>query len=155
MSAMKRWIATLATLVLLGCVFEAWAGPAEEVLQFSKPRLQALQDGDLDAYTAAYADNAVFYSSLSAFRIEGKEAIRAYFAEVFKLYPTRHFFSRQPVIRAYNDDLVVQNGYGVLYLTDPKGQLTIIHTRSSVTWARIGGRWQIVDQHTSRVPIAP
>ena len=71
MSAIKRWIATLATLILMGCVLEAWAGPTEEVLQFVKPRLQALQDGDLDAYTAAYADNAVFHSSLTAFRIEG------------------------------------------------------------------------------------
>ena len=155
MSAMKRWIARLATMILMGCILEAWAGPTEEVLQIAKPRLQALQDGDLDAYTAAYADNAVFHSSLTAFRIEGKEAIRAYFAELFKLYPTRHVFSRQPAIRAYNDDLVVQNGYAVLYLTDPKGQVTTYHTRSSVTWSKIGGRWQIVDQHTSRLPTAP
>ena len=155
MSAMKRWIAVHATVILTGCVLTAWAGPTEEVLQIAKPRLQALQDGDLDAYTAAYADNAVFHSSLTAFRIEGKESIRAYFAELFKLYPTRHVFQRQPAIRAYNDDLVVQNGYAVLYLTDQKGQLATYHTRGSVTWAKIGGRWQIVDQHTSRLPIAP
>jgi len=97
----------------------------------------------------------VFNSSLTAFRIEGKEAIRAYFAELFKLYPMRRVFSRQPAIRAYNDDLVVQNGYAVLYLTDPKGQLATYHTRNSVTWTKIGGRWQIVDQHTSRLPVVP
>ena len=152
---MKRLIVTLCILMLLGGVVEVWAGPAEEVAQIAGPRLQALQEGNLDAYVAAYADNAVFQSSLTAFRIEGKEAIRAYFAELFNLYPARRVFSRQPVIRAYNDDLVVQNGYAVLYLTDAKGQLLTYHTRSSVTWAKIGGRWLIVDQHTSRLPVAP
>jgi ketosteroid isomerase-like protein len=104
---------------------------------------------------AAYADNAVFQSSLTAFRIEGKEAIRGYFAELFKLYPARRVLLRQPASRAYNDDLVVQNGYAVLYLTDTRGQTAAYHTRSSVTWAKVGGRWQIVDQHTSRLPVAP
>jgi uncharacterized protein (TIGR02246 family) len=152
---MKRLIATMATVMLAGLVSEVLAGPVEEVAQIAAPRVQALQDGNLDAYTAAYADNAVFQSSLSAFRIEGKQAIRAYFEEVLRLYPTRRILPRQPAMRAYNDDLVVQNGYAVLYLTDPKGQVTTVHTRSSVTWAKVGGRWQIVDQHTSRLPVAP
>ena len=85
--------------------------------------------------------------------MEGKEAIRAYFTELFQLYPKRRVLPRQPIVRAYNDDLVVQNGYSVLYLTDQKGQTTTYATRSSVTWAKIGGRWQIVDQHTSRLPM--
>jgi uncharacterized protein (TIGR02246 family) len=152
---MKRLIAAVAATALLGLASEVLAGPVEEVAQIAGPRLQALQDGNIDAYVAAYADNAVFHSSLSAFRIEGKEAIRAYFAELVKLYPTRRVLPRQPAARAYNDDLVVQNGYAVLYLIDQKGQLSTVHTRSSVTWAKLGGRWQIVDQHTSRLPVAP
>jgi uncharacterized protein (TIGR02246 family) len=152
---MKRLVATLSILLLVGSVVEVWAGPAEEVAQIAAPRVQALQDGNLDAYVAAYADNAVFQSSLTAFRIEGKEAIRAYFAQVFKLYPERRILTRQPAIRAYNDDLVVQNGYAILYLTDGNGHIATYHTRSSVTWAKLGGRWQIVDQHTSRLPVAP
>ena len=152
---MKRSIAVIAAAMLFGLGFEVQAGPAEEVAQIAGPRVQALEDGNIDVYVAAYADNAVFHSSLAAFRIEGKEAIRAYFNQLLQLYPKRRIMPRQPMMRAYNDDLVVQNGYGVLYLTDPKGQVTTVFTRSSVTWAKIGGRWQIVDQHTSRLPAAP
>jgi len=152
---MKRSIAVIAAVTLFGLGFEVQAGPAEEVAQIAGPRVQALEDGNIDAFVAAYADNAVFQSSLAPFRIEGKEAIRAYFNQLVQLYPKRRIMPRQPAMRAYNDDLVVQNGYGVLYLTDPKGQVATFFTRSSVTWAKIGGRWQIVDQHTSRLPAAP
>lgn len=152
---MNRLVVALFALILVGFSADAWTGPVEEVAQIAGPRLQALQDGNLEAYMAAYADNAVFHSSLSPFRIEGKEAIRTYFTELFQLYPKRRVLQRQPIMRAYNDDLVIQNGYSVLYLTDPKGQVMTYATRSSVTWTKLGGRWQIVDQHTSRLPVAP
>ena len=152
---MKRLITMMAAVMSVGLVSEVSAGPVEEVAQIAGPRLQALQDGNLDAYTAAFADDAVFQSSLSAFRIEGRDAIRAYFAELVKLYPTRRILLRQRAVRAYNDDLVVQNGYAILYLTDQKGQVTTLHTRFSVTWAKLDGRWQIVDQHSSRLHVAP
>ena len=152
---MKRSIALLSTLVLVGLGVAAWAGPVEEVAQIAGPRLQAFQEGNLDAYTAAYADNAIIQSSLSPFRIEGKEAIRAYLTELFRIYPGRRVLLRQPVTRAYNDDMVIQNNYIVFYATDQKGQVAALSLRSSVTWAKIGGRWQIVDTHTSRLPVVP
>jgi uncharacterized protein (TIGR02246 family) len=152
---MKRSIAALCALILVVLAAEIWAGPVEEVAQISGPRLKALQEGDVDAYTAAFADNAVFNSSLSAFRIEGKEAIRAYFTELFQMYPRRRVFVRQQAMRAYNDDLVISNSYAVLNVTDQQGKVTAFPLRSSVAWAKLGGRWQIVDQHTSRLPVAP
>ena len=151
---MKQSITALFAVMVVGFTAEPWAGPVEEVVQIAGPRVQALEQGNVDAYVAAYADNAVFQSSLTAFRIEGKEAIRTYFTELFQLYPKRRVLPRQPTVRAYNDDLVIQNGYSVLYLTNQNGQVSTYHTRSSVTWAKTGGRWQIVDQHTSRLPIA-
>ena len=152
---MKRMLGWLFILVSIAMCMTAWAGPAEEVAQIAGPRTQAFQDGNLDAYTAAYADNAVVQSSLSPFRSEGKEAIRAYLTELFKIYPERRVLVRQPSTRVYNDDLVIQNNYIALYLTDQKGQVTALSLRSSVTWAKVAGRWQIVDAHTSRLPVAP
>ena len=151
---MKRLVATLSALLLLGIAAEAWAGPAEEVAQIAAPRLQALVDGNADAYVAAYADNAVLQSSFSPFRIEGKEAIRVFFAELFQMYPKRHVFIRHPSARAYNDDLVIQNGYAVLNWSNEKGEPRTYDTRYNVIWAKVGGRWQIVDQHFSRLPAA-
>ena len=152
---MKRSIVLLSTLILMSLGLPAWASPAEEVAQIAGPRLKDLHEGDIDAYTAAFADNAVFQSALSPFRVEGKEAIRAHFTQLFQMYPARRVFVRQPTTRVYNDDLVVSNNYSVLYLTDQKGQVSTLALRTSVTWAKVGGRWQIVDQHGSRIPVAP
>ena len=152
---MKRFIAVLFTLIMVASAGAVRAGPIDEVAQIAGPRGQALQDGNVDAYVAAYADNAVFHSALSPFRIDGKEAIRGYFADLFQLYPKRRVILRQPVMRAYNDDLVIQDAYAVLYLTDQKGETMTYALRLSVTWARLGGRWQIVDQHGSSLPAAP
>jgi hypothetical protein len=44
---------------------------------------QAFEDGIVDAYSADVAENAVLTSSVSAFRIEGKVATRAF-------YPQQH-----------------------------------------------------------------
>jgi len=150
---MKQLVARLFILVFTGICAEVWAGPAEEVLQIAGQRTKALEEGNIDAYMAAFADNAVFHSALSPFRIEGKEAIRGYFVELFQLYPKRRVLPRQSAVRAYNDDLVIQNGYTALYLTDQKGEVSAYALRTSVIWAKIGGRWQIVDQHGSRLPV--
>ena len=150
---MKHFVQLLCALTLM-LASQVQAGPAEEVAEIAGPRLRALVQGDVDGYTAAYADNAVLSSSLSAFRIEGKEAIRAYYVELFQNYPRRRVLQRQPLVRVYNEDLVVQNSYSVLYLTDSKGQALVYHVRSSVTWSKINNRWQVVDQHTSRLPVA-
>ena len=151
---MKRLTAMVFALLLTGVAATVWAGPAEEVAQIAAPRLQALIDGDADAYVAAFADNAVLHSSFTAFRIEGKDAIRKFFAELIQMYPKRHVFIRQPVTRAYNDDLVVQDSYGVLNWSNEKGEPRTYDTRSNLVWAKVGGRWQIVSQHISRLPAA-
>jgi len=152
---MKQSIAAFCTLILAVFAADIWAGPVEEVAQIAGPRLKAFHEGDLDGFTAAFADNAVVNASSSAFRIEGKEAIRAYFTEFFQMFPRRRFLVRQPIVRAYNDDLVISNSYGAMNLTDQQGKLTAFHVRSVVVWSKLGGRWQIVDQHTSRLPVTP
>jgi uncharacterized protein (TIGR02246 family) len=151
---MKRVMPVLIFLVLSAPGIASWAGPAEDVAQMSAPRLQAFLDGNVDGYVAAYADNAVFHSSFTPLRIEGKEAIRAFFTGLFRMYPKRHVFIRHPVMRAYNDDLVVQDSYTVLNWYNEEGEPETYDTRSSTVWAKTGGRWQIVDQHVSRLPIA-
>lgn len=149
---MKQASTTFFAVLLLGFAAASWAGPAEEVAQIAGPRLQALQQGDIEGYTAAFADNAVLQSSLSPFRLEGKEAIRAYFAQLFQLYPKRRITSRPPLVRVYNDDLVVQDSYGDFHVTNEQGETMTYFLRTSMTWAKLGGRWQLVDQHASRLP---
>lgn len=152
---MRRFIEVALCVLFLQSVGTAWAGPVEEVTQIAAARGQAFQDGNVEAYAAAFADNAAFHSSFSAFRMDGKEAIKAYFAELFLMYPRRHLFIRQPTNRAYNDDLVVQDGYAVLNLLNERGEPKTFEVRYSLTWSKVAGKWQIVDQHVSRLPTTP
>jgi uncharacterized protein (TIGR02246 family) len=151
---MNRFVAAALSLILLQSIGTAWAGPVEDVTQIAAARGQAFQDGNVEAYVAAFADNATFLSSFSPYRIEGKEAIKAYFTELFLMYPRRHLFIRQAMARAYNDDLVIQNGYAVLNTLNERGEPKTLDTRYSLVWSKIGGKWQIVDQHVSLLPAA-
>jgi uncharacterized protein (TIGR02246 family) len=152
---MQRSIATLSALILVGVGTAAWAGPAEEVAQIAAPRMQAFEDGNLEAWMAAFADNAVLQAFMSPYRIEGKDAIRAHFAELFHMYPRRRGFVRQPLTRVYNDDLVIQDPYILVSFTDQQGHAATYGIRNTVVWAKTGGRWQIVDIHVSRLPATP
>lgn len=152
---MKRMTWFLVLLLLLGMAPAAWAGPAEEIAEIGRQRAQAFVEGNLDAWTAAVADNAVFTSALRPFRIEGKEAIRAHFADLFGRYPTRSFAVRQPLTRVYGDNVVVTNGYVHVKWVERNGQVTDLYSRVSQTWVKIAGQWRIVDQHISRPPGSP
>lgn len=135
------------------CAAHVWAGPIEEVAEIARPRLQAFEQGSVDAFTAAFADNAVLHSSFSPFRIEGKEAIRGYAANLFQLYPKRRVTIRQPMARAFGDDLVVQDSYSSIYVVNDKGESRVYDTRANTIWKKLDGRWQIISQHISRLPL--
>lgn len=150
---MKRLMWVFVLLMVFGMAPAAWAGPAEEIAEIGRERAKAYREGNLDALIAAYADNAVLISARVPFRVEGKEAIRGYFAELFERYPTRSFVVRQPSTRVYgNDTVVVQNVYAHLRFVDRTGQVTDRFTRISQTWVKIDGKWRIVDLHVSGLP---
>jgi uncharacterized protein (TIGR02246 family) len=149
---MKGIVSVCCGLILTGLAAHVWAGPAEDVAQISAPRLQAFEEGNVDAYVAAFADNAVLMSSFTPFRIEGKEAIRTFFTDLVRMYPKRRVLIRHPSTRVFNDDLLIQSSYAVLNWTNERGDAKTYNTRSNTVWSKVNGRWVIVDQHISRLP---
>ena len=149
---MRTVLTTLSSFVTIAISASAWAGPIEEVAEVAKPRQSAFAQGSVEGFTAAFADNAVLHSSFSPFRVEGKEAIRAYVSQLFQMNPKRSFSVRQPTARAYGDDLVVQDAYSVIYVADERGESRVYDTRANTIWKKIDGRWQIISQHISRLP---
>jgi uncharacterized protein (TIGR02246 family) len=108
----------------LGCLFiaEAWAGAAEEIAAIGQQRGAAFEKGDADAFAADFADNAVYTSSLQPYRIEGKPAIKDFFATLFEIWATRHGAARGASTRVYaNDTVVVSDGYTAINYTDKNG----------------------------------
>jgi uncharacterized protein (TIGR02246 family) len=150
---MKLLACMFLLLPMFGVVPAAWAGPAEEIAELRRQAGQALAEGNVDAFVANFADNAIVTAFWAPFRVEGKAAIKGHFDTFVKIYPTRQALGRHALTRVYgNDTTVVSNGYEILYLTDRSGKFTEHHIRTSQTWVKVGADWKIVDQHVSRVP---
>ena len=150
---MKRVTSVFALLLILAIATPAWAGPAEEVTDIINKRAQYFSEGNLDAWMATYADNANFLAARNPFRIEGKEAIRAFYTALFQNFPTRRTAARQLTLRAYgNDSTVVSNQYTQVNFVDKNGQATNLYLRNTITWVKMGGQWSIVDAHNSKLP---
>ncbi len=148
---MKKAIAGLFASCLLATA-AAWADPLKEMAEVAAPRAKAYMAGDLDGWTGAYAENAVFFGSDGPFRVEGKAAIRAAISEHFNQFPNRRYFLRQPIARAYGDSLITADGYFELMLTDRAGKHIVQYGRYTVTWAKLDGRWQIIQHQNAPLP---
>jgi uncharacterized protein (TIGR02246 family) len=147
----KLGLVFLASLSLVAGA--AFAQPVKEVADMGPARMKAFMSGDADGWTTDMADNASFHSQYSPFRIDGRPAIRAYFADLYNRYPgPRNLQVSQATSRAYGDSVVVANGYYQLTLTDKAGKPVTSHARYSVTWVKTDGRWKIVDQHNAALP---
>ena len=124
---------------------------AQEITAINQRRNAAFEKGDADAFAADFADNAVYTSSLQPYRIEGKAAIKDFFATLFQTYPTRHIAPRGASTRVYaNDTVVVSDGNAAINYADKNGNPSAIFTRSSTTWVKMGNEWKMVDQHISQ-----
>src|SRR6266480_3816188 len=146
---MNRRILLCSALIVLAIAPVAWSGPVEdEIARIGNERTQAFNEGNLDAVIGYFADNAVYISGGSPFRVEGKEAIRAAYGGIFQNFPTRRYVPLHRLIRAYGDTAVT-NTYYTLTLVDRAGKATTTHGRLNVTYVKQGGRWLAVDQHGS------
>jgi uncharacterized protein (TIGR02246 family) len=144
----------IAFLSVLGATPAVWAGPAEEIAQISRERGVALEQGNVDAVVATYADNAAITPFWQAYRAEGKAAIKDLLTTLIQTYPKRQGSPRQASTRTYaNDTVAVINAYGIDNWTDRGGNASVHYIRISQTWVKIDGKWLQVDQHVSRLPV--
>lgn len=108
--------------------------------------------GDADAWASAYAADAVFTGRKV---LDGRQAIRDYFAAVFKKYPTRSISVSETQIRVYNDG---PNATAVLNVADkgdrvdPAGGKVVLVVRESLVFVKTNSKWIIVDHHASPDP---
>ena len=150
----------LALVLLLGTVPVVWAqaDPAKEVADITRKRAEAAARGDVDvdAWLADLADNVVFTVARAGFRIEGKEAVRAFITNLWKNYPTRQELTQQVTRRIFQDgNVFIVNSYTDQIFMDKNGRMSTMMQRNSLTWVKTGGRWLIVDVHNSGMPGAP
>jgi ketosteroid isomerase-like protein len=55
--------------------------------------------------------------------------------------------------RVFQDgNVVIVNSYNDQTFIDKTGKMSTMMQRTSQTWVKTGGRWLLVDQHTSGIP---
>ena len=148
----------LALVLLLGTVPVVWAqaDPAKEVADITRKRAEAAARGDVNAWLADLADNVVFTVARAGFRIEGKEAVRAFITNLWQNYPTRQELTQQVTRRVFQDgNVFVVNSYTDQIFIDKNGRMSTLMQRNSQTWVKTGGRWLLVDLHNSGMPGTP
>jgi len=134
-----------------GAVPSAPAGPAEDSAQMGDLWIKAFLEGNVEVMGSLYARDASFYAFLSPFRVEGREAIRATFAGLFKAFPVRAIVKRHFYVQVY-DTTVVRSYYFTMTLGDAKGIVKSYHGRANIVYMVLEGQRVIVTHHASLLP---
>ena len=149
---MKRLVSLSVVLLLVGMASVVWAGAEEEVRQAIAERRKAFQEGNAEAMGTFYAEDAQRFSATSPFRTDGRKAIQASYAGLFRAFPTTRFSLNHLSIRTYNDTTAISSGYYTVTLINKEGKRRRSRGRFTFIRVKIDGRWLIVSQHTSAVP---
>jgi len=137
--------------IIIGVVQTTWAGPAEDTAQMGEQWFKHFYEGNAEAIANLYARDASFWGFLNPFRLEGRDAIRAFYAGTFKIFPIRVVVKRYYYVQVY-DSTVVRNYYFTMTLGDSKGNVKNYHARANIVYIVVDGQRVIVTHHTSLLP---
>jgi hypothetical protein len=97
-----------------------------------------------------YAEGAVLWGTLSPTVRADRAALRDYFVGAFKVLPGLKVAFGDQLIRVYGDTAVNTGYYTFSFTKD--GETKTLPARYSLTFVKNGGRWLIVDHHSSTLP---
>jgi uncharacterized protein (TIGR02246 family) len=143
----------LVSLTLLAAALPALAGDKEDVAAAAAQWTKLFVDDNPDPILALYAKDAVLWGTLSPTRRETPAALREYFVGAFKALPGHKVAFGDQLIRVYGDTAINTGYYTFSYVKD--GQAQSIPARYSFVYVKQGGKWLIVDHHSSAMPAPP
>jgi uncharacterized protein (TIGR02246 family) len=150
-SVAKASTAVLALSVgFLSFSANALAGPKEDVGAATMAWGQALGENNPETVLPFYAEDAVLWGTLSPSVRSDRAALREYFVTAYKVLPSLKVSFGNQLIRVYGDTAVNTGYYTFTYVKD--GETKTWPARYSFTYVKEGGRWLIVDHHSSAMP---
>lgn len=152
---MKRLISLFLLLLLFGMAQGVWAGAEEEVAQAGRQFAKLFNEGNAEAISALYTDEAQLFHPIFPYRFEGKGAIQRRFEDLFRQFPQRRLVIFQPSVRVYGGTTAVFSGYWSLTTTDRKGEVGTSYGRVMVTYVKQGDKWLRAGHHGSLLPVSP
>jgi uncharacterized protein (TIGR02246 family) len=146
----------MLSLLLLGIAGVAWAGDKEDVaaaMNMWRDNLAASRSEKPDKVVSLYAEDAALWGTLSPTLRATPALIRDYFVNAYKALPKLTVTFKDPHIRVYGNTAINSGYYTFSYLKD--GKPTDLPARYSFVYVKRGGKWLIVDHHSSAMPAPP
>ena len=142
----------LLMLVLAGLCQAAWAEPVDEVRARLKQWIEFHNAHDANSLAQLYDQNARLFSTAGTDKpLDGKEAIRAYFAQIFKMEPSSVAIDHNDAVQLFSE-VAIETGFYHLDSRDSRGSEQRTMARYTFVFVKKEGSWTIVHQHSSRVP---
>jgi uncharacterized protein (TIGR02246 family) len=148
-----RLIATAPILLFaIGLCQTTWAGPEDEVHARFEEWIKTYNTNDADRLSQLYDQNARLLATGGSEKpIDGRDAIRAYFAPNFKRGPQSIVFDHDDTTNVFSD-VGIETGYYHFNVNDAEGKSVSLPSRYTFIFAKKNGTWVIVHHHSSRVP---
>jgi uncharacterized protein (TIGR02246 family) len=149
-----NWIlALLTSLLILGCPSLNAAGPKEDVAAATQAWIAAMTSHDLERVVALYDSEAVLWGTRSPTLRDSPATVREYFNILRTVPPSYKAVLGEQRIRVYGDIALNTGTYTFSETRD--GKEITRPARFSFVYRNRGGRWLIVDHHSSAVPAPP
>lgn len=152
LSRTRDLAALLVTVLLAATVTPAVAGPADDVMAATRAWGAAYDSRDPQRILALYAPDAVFWGTSSPILRDTPALIADYFKNAAS-QPNARVVLGDFTVRVWGETAAATGSYTFTDLRE--GQTTSRPARVSLVYRLIGGRWLIVDHHSSSVPAAP
>ena len=137
-----------AALGALMVALESAADDERQIRLQDEAWSRALQSNDLEAAMSNYADDAVFLAP-GAPIVEGKERIRARFAERMALPRYSASFAATRIVVAQSRDMAYELGGYRASFDDGKGGARETVGKHLVVWQKRAGRWLVTAESIS------
>ncbi len=111
--------------------------------------VKAVTGGSADPVLKLYDDKAVLLATFGPKPLVGHSQLREYFVK-FTALPRLKAETNESIIRIFGDTAINSGLYTFKYEKD--GKVVNVPARFSFTYRKDGGKWKIVDHHSSVVP---
>ncbi len=150
---MNRIFGLVTSLLILGSPLLMLAGPKEDVALATQAWIDAMSSHDVERVVALYDTEAVLWGTRSPTLRDNPATVREYFNILRTVPPSYKAVLGEQRIRVYGDIAINSGTYTFSEVREGK-QITR-PARFSFVYRNRGGRWLIVDHHSSAVPEPP
>jgi uncharacterized protein (TIGR02246 family) len=149
-ATMFRMLAATFLLLTGSVTFADDDAAQKEVIAATAAWAEAFNTREAQRIAALYADDAVFWGTISPTIRTTPEAVLEYFTNSTTKRPNLRISIGEQHVRVLGDTAVNSGYYTSRNVQD--GQQIITPMRFTFVFHRRGGRWMIVSHHSSRMP---